>query len=240
MDNYGRMREAIKRLTPAALRVAYRNLRAALEDRRNANRSPREVFSEIYRQGQWGRSGEFSSGAGSADDALVAPYVATIGPLLRGTVVDLGCGDFSVGKRLLPFCSRYVGVDVVPELISHLRATAREPKASFLCLDAIEDELPDGDVCLIRQVFQHLSNAQIGQVLAKLHKYATVVVTEHQPVETGTPNLDKVHGAAIRLHRNSGVYLDKPPFNLSARTLLEVPSSVGGYAGIIRTQLVAR
>jgi hypothetical protein len=47
----------------------------------------------------------------------------------------------------------------------------------------VANALPDGDVCLIRQVFQHLSNAEVNEVLRKLNKFKKVYITEGYPVE---------------------------------------------------------
>ena len=243
------MSRRLKSLLPGFVVRAYHSLRRAQDSRRNVQRTPREVFSEIYREKKWGGTGPFCSGSGSATDSIVGPYVATIGACLRafGTekpkVVDLGCGDFSVGSQLINDCSEYVGVDVVPELVQHLQESAGVGRVRFVCLDIVQDELPPGDVCLIRQVFQHLSNEQISRVLAKLDRYRTVFVTEHYPQDGSAviPNLDKVHGSGIRLYDASGVYLDQPPFNVSpsAMTLiLEVRGhGFGGVfdPGVIRT-----
>lgn len=50
-----------------------------------------------------------------------------------------------------------------------------------------------------------------------------VVVTEHQPADEDLKiaNLDKIHGAYTRLFAGSGVYLDRPPFDLATELLLE-------------------
>jgi len=112
-------------------------------------------------------------------------------------------------------------------------------------LDIVEDELPNGDVCFVRQVLQHLSNRQIIVVLPKLKKYKWVFITEHYQTDNNVikPNIDKVHGRDVRVYDNSGVYLSKPPFELPAQELkevLEVPG-VGleglNDPGVIRTFL---
>jgi SAM-dependent methyltransferase len=244
------MKAWLKSLLPRAVVRAYHRRRRAREDRHNANRSAAEVFSEIYKKGTWGQStGPYCSGHGSATDAIVGPYVRTIKECLRShgpgepRVVDLGCGDFSVGRQLVEDCAAYVGVDVVPDLVRHLEASVRDPRVRFLCLDIVREELPSGDICLIRQVLQHLSNDQIGKVLARLGRYPTVFVTEHYPSDgpAVVPNLDKVHGSGIRLYENSGVYLDRPPFNVpkaNLELLLELPGHGfdGLYdPGVIRT-----
>jgi hypothetical protein len=109
----------------------------------------------------------------------------------------------------------------------------------------VAEPLPDGDVCFVRHVLQHLSNAQILAILPKLAKYRWAFVTEHYPTgDAGiVPNRDKVHGGYIRASERSGVYLDRPPFALPAHRLtkvMEIPGAVtadGGDPGVIRTFL---
>ena len=154
------------------------------------------------------------------------------------TVVDLGCGDFRVGRLL---CAqgdlRYVGVDVVPDLIAHNRSRFGGPQVEFHCANLIEDELPDGELCLIRQVLQHLTNAEISRVLAKCAKYRAVLVTEELFTKRGSrPNLDITHGPDNRASDNSGVFLDLPPFSYKTTTLLEIP--IPGDETVMRTVLV--
>ncbi len=173
----GRIKQLVKRVTPkSALRAYHRYLRAR-EHARNAKLTPEQVFSEIYRQGKWGGGeSQFNSGAGSSTRSIVGPYVDAVTRYLaslpegRRRVVDLGCGDFSVGAQITPFCSSYVGVDVVPELIQHNKASFPDANVEFLCADIIDGEVPPGDICLVRQVFQHLSNAQIAKVLCKARR----------------------------------------------------------------------
>lgn len=203
-------------------------------DREEAGRpgpSPREVFSEIYARGVWGMApdGGFDSGGGSGT-AVAGPYVDLIERELRDataseTIVDVGCGDFRVGRLLvdrLPV--RYVGVDVVPELISHHVRNHSSERVQFVEADVTVDPIPAGDYCLVRQVFQHLSNAQIQLILPKLRGFRRVFVSEHYPYDEAdaTPNLDKVCGADVRAP-GSAVYLDQPPFGLRTRDLLTVP-----------------
>jgi hypothetical protein len=159
------------------------------------------------------------------------------------TVVDLGCGDFSVGQRIASGCGRYIGVDIVKPLVDRNRATFGSSTVSFLHANIVEDELPEGDVCLVRQVFQHLSNDQILAVLPKLEQYGWSFITEHHPSEFRLlqPNKDKPHGGSIRAGQRSGVFLDQPPFNVPKsrfRLLMEMPgtSLPGGMdPGVIRT-----
>jgi hypothetical protein len=81
--------------------------------------------------------------------------------------------------------------------------------------------MPNADLCLVRQVMQHLSNAEISRLLGKLKKYPYVIVAEHYPETEGMPNIDIVHGSNTRIEKHgSAVYLDKPPFSVSKVCLL--------------------
>jgi Methyltransferase domain len=153
-------------------------------------------------------------------------------------VVDLGCGDFRVGQRICSAISvNYVGVDIVPGLIAYNQTRFGSDCVNFKCANIITDELPDGDLCLIRQVLQHLSNKQISQVLANCGKFPYLVITED--VYNGPnmrPNLDIMHGPDNRLHRRSGVFLDRAPFALRTQNVVEI--SCPEFNSVIRTCLI--
>ncbi len=208
------------------------------------------VFTEIYSNHLWrGEARTLCSGAGSREQAVVEPYLACMKHELQRlgagsmTAVDLGCRDFMIGRQLAPNCGRYVGVDVVRDLIAYNHANFSNEQVTFRHIDIVDDELPDGDICFVRQVLQHLSNEQIQKVLPKLAKYKQSYITEHQP-SPGTDclqNADKPHGADIRLNQGSGLFLEAPPFDVDPRTLrliLEVSGHSdqdGRDPGVIRT-----
>jgi hypothetical protein len=79
--------------------------------------------------------------------------------------VDLGCGDFNVGSQLRPYCSEYVACDIVQSLIERNKLKFADRGVEFRALDMASDPLPAGDVVFIRQVLQHMSNAQILALL---------------------------------------------------------------------------
>jgi hypothetical protein len=142
-------------------------------------------------------------------------------------VVDLGCGDMFVGSRIADACEHYTGIDVVEDLIAALQKNLGSEKMRFACLDISRDALPKGDLCLVRQVFQHLSNAQIEAALGRiLPNFTAVIVTEHfpDPAEFRGPNIDKVAGSSTRVLFGSAVVLDAPPFNLPCEEILACPA----------------
>lgn len=182
-----------------------------------ASRSPEAVFSEIYAKGVWGDGEEPNSGSGS-DEGVSAPFVEVLRRLIDdkhvASVVDLGCGDYRVSGKLADLPIDYTGVDVVPELVARNSAAFGSERVRFLCRDITTETLPSADLCIVRQVLQHLSNAQIARVVNQLKPYRYVVVAEHHPARLLRPNLDKDTGADTRIDFDSGVYLEYPPFSL--------------------------
>ncbi len=83
----------------------------------------------------------------------------------------------------------------------------------FRCLDIAVDELPKGDCVILRQVLQHLSNAEVHCVLRKLVDFKYVIVTEHIPDGDFSPNKDIISGQGIRLKKQSGLDILASPFN---------------------------
>ena len=201
------------------------------QDARSYKRlSTRESFTAIYRSGLWGSLPDrpFCSGDGSIREEAVEPYIQTVQSFIRANnikrIVDLGCGDFGVGSRLVQPGLHYTGIDVVPDLIRYNQEHFASPSIAFRCMDIIGDDLPQGDLCLIRQVMQHLSNAQISKILKSLRRYSHVIATEHVYAGPGLRrNRDKPQGPGTRIPKRSGVFLESPPFHCPAKLLLEVP-----------------
>jgi hypothetical protein len=185
------------------------------------------VFEQIYADNRWGgAAGEFCSGSGS-DVAVVQEYAQLVREFMHEhaltDIVDLGCGDFRVGQQIIHPAMRYTGVDVVGPLIEHNQRAHARPGVIFVRRDAVTDSLPEGQLCLIRQVLQHLSNEQVRTILGKaLSLYRYVMVTEHLPAPGPwvRPNLDKSHGPDTRITDDSGLFLDQPPFSLPIAAVL--------------------
>lgn len=177
------------------------------------------TFTSIYENKRWGVKGEekFNSGTGS-DDYISKNFVDFARKYIQKnniiSIVDLGCGDFRVGEQyILPEVKKYIGVDVVDTLIQHHQKEHSDEVKSFKCLDIINDPLPKAELCIIRQVLQHLSNEQVKEILIKLRTYKYVLVCDHVPGGDFTPNKDKKHGEDIRLKDNSGLVFNEAPFN---------------------------
>jgi SAM-dependent methyltransferase len=209
-------------------------IKVARRRRLNSRKDTGEVFDDIYRRGEWGKGngeGPYSGpgSRGSAIDEYVKVVSDFVGEHGIASIVDIGCGDFYVGGRLLdrlrPDIS-YVGLDVSRVIIAHNRREHGRANVRFEWVDATAGPLPDGDLCLVRQVMQHLSNAEIQAMLRQLAKFRYVIVTEHHPAGLLRANADKAHGGDTRVIDGSAVVLDQPPFNVKGlKTLLETDAS---------------
>jgi SAM-dependent methyltransferase len=235
------VRRAIKRMFPALIDF-YRGMRLRRLRRPFSNKSVAETFAEVYRTNWWGPpdDGPFNSGHGSRNE-FATRYADLVTTLIQreriSSIVDIGCGDFKVSSKIqLGPNTSYIGMDVVPDLIDYHQRTSARENVKFICADAIEADLPPADLCLIRQVLQHLSNEQIAKILAKCGGYRYLLITED--LYTGPdarPNLDAPHGPTTRWAEKSGVYVDLPPYNLKGEVVLEIPATENAS---IRTLLI--
>jgi hypothetical protein len=204
----------------------------------------KDAMAQIYEQNLWGGGDDdFYSGTGSHYPDLVDPYIEVVSSFLDSfddlpVVCDLGCGDFNIGRQLANHAKKYIGVDIVEGLIERNREMFKKDKIEFFCLDLAEDKLPTGDCAILRNVLQHLSNAEIQSIVAKLYDFKYVILTEHLPEGDFIPNKDIISGQGIRLKMGSGVDLTAPPFSFQIagdEEWLRIPSKEG--KGVLVTTL---
>ena len=196
-------------------------------NRRFKSYSTKEMFTEVYSKNLWGAQNQpvkgYYSGPGSHDVNVVKDYVDCIEKFIRKnpnlkSAVDLGCGDFNIGKSIAPVFDDYIGVDIVEKVIEHNLKTVNIENVTFKTLNAIEEELPYSDIVFVREVLQHLKNDEIMRVINNIKRHAKcLVVTESLP---GLPhefihNLERGIGPNTRVSRGSGVVLSSAPFAMN-------------------------
>jgi len=201
-----------------------------------------ETFDSIYARRLWGSEpgSDIHSGTGSRGEllehycGLVTPEIARRG--IR-SLVDIGCGDFKVGAILAAAVAEYTGVDVSRLVVEANQSLHGSMQRRFVQADATIDPLPSADAAIVKQVLQHLSNAQINFALSNiLSTYRTVFITEDLHVDSDSrPNRDMFHGPHTRDAERSGVRIDLPPFNLAAKLVGDTPYSSRQF---IRTWVV--
>lgn len=233
------------------LHNAHRKYRVISNRRRFLGKTSRDIFTEIYDTASWGREDGhdgFYSGSGSHEQHITKPYIQAMRDVLlnmgKPDVVDIGCGDFAVGSQLRPYCRTYIAGDIVESLILRNRKKYEKLNVDFRVIDIANDDIPKTKVLVVRQVFQHMSNADIMKSIANIAGSCEyLIVTEHIPYYEDFPhNLEKSIGPDIRLYVDtpSGVVLTSSPFNLAALTskvICEVVVDDGIVNSVIRTTM---
>lgn len=163
------LRHGLYRVGLGSVLLGYKRRRGYLTSHLEAE-SLAGRFTAVYDDGVWVQSEdqESRSGAGSelsATEPLRADLADLLADLDCSTLVDLGCGDFN-WMSCVRFEGDYVGVDIVPGVISSNSARYASDRRRFMVLDATRDPIPSGDVVLCREVLFHLSFAD-GQALLR-------------------------------------------------------------------------
>jgi hypothetical protein len=189
----------------------------------------RRVFGSIHANRAWGDS-ESVSGPGSTREraaAFLPDLIGLVRSLQLRSLVDAPCGDFNWAAPLADAVPRYIGVDVVPELIAANQRYASD-RRQFLCLDMTTELLPPADAILCRDGLVHLCIDDIFATLANFRRsgarflLTTTFIGDRGNVDIETGgwrplNLEREPfsfpppAASIdeRCHHTGGVYSDK-------------------------------
>ena len=159
-------------------------------DAKNKKKGTEDIFTEIYKKNYWGKNDAdtYFSGTGT-HDKNITKYIDFLKHFIKDnnikSVFEIGCGDFSIMQQvLLEADVDYTGADIVADLVLHLQQNFSAIKTNFIHIDAISsNNYPDADLCIIRQVLQHLSNPDIQQILQKTKRYKCVVVESSSPAK---------------------------------------------------------
>ena len=129
-------------------------------------------------------------------------------------MLDVGCGDWQLGQLMDWTGIDYTGLDVSAVVLKNTRRFASRT-VRFIEGDARTVALPKADLLLVKDVFQHWSNADIAGFLPKLAAFRFALITNgSDPAGTAPANRDVLAG----LHRL--VDLSAPPFSVAGSTVL--------------------
>jgi methyltransferase family protein len=239
------LKSVVRKCLPSSIVQRIAAMRQERREQRLSQLTVEQAFDEVYRKKLWKR-GCSASGPGS-EGYLADRYVELIREYAERhnlrTAVDGGCGDFEVGSRIAPIFDRYLALDVSPRIIGINKRrydALTKRNVTFAVADLMAGPLPSADLVLIRQVLQHLSNAQIVKILANLESsiWRRVLVTEEVPHQgsSSVPNLDlSSHSAGTRVALGSGVYIDRAPFGVPAKRIasIECAADIGQPAATL-------
>ena len=172
--------------------------------------SNKEIFNTIYRKHKW----LFGSGSGSTPffNRLFIKFVNNFlkeHPDIK-VVVDMGCGDYKIGRKLALRDRRYIGCDTSDFIIKKNKSKFSSANKKFIHIDAVTDKLPAGDLVILKDALQHLCNRDVARVLSKIKDYRYVIIQNSiysENISLISTNKDIQNGGFRPLD------ITKPPFN---------------------------
>jgi SAM-dependent methyltransferase len=218
-----RLKTFVKAVAPRWLLRLVQSPYLAFAGRRYARlNSTSAVFDRIYEEKAWshGKDEGSLSGEGSEGPWLDASVEAilTYPDLASRSIVEIGCGDFNFGSRIAPHTAFYTAIDVSPVIIEANRRTyAGLGNVEFRAVNGEVAALPQGQLVIIRQVLQHVTNGEIAAIMRSVlaSNPEQVFVFEDVPADAFVPNRDlPVAGPFTRIGLSSGVDLRTAPFSL--------------------------
>lgn len=131
-----------------------------------------DIFSDIYRSNYWDGK-DSRSGIGS--DFIHTTVIRQEIPLLlrdinAKSLLDAPCSDFYWMKNMNPNVGRYIGADIVTELIAENQRKHGDGTRKFVTLDIINDDIPKVDIILCRDCLVHLSFKDIISTIMNFKK----------------------------------------------------------------------
>jgi hypothetical protein len=139
------------------------------------SKSRQKIFGKIFNENLWDDQ-QSLSGPGSSLTATVE-LRASMPQLWERmgirSLLDIPCGDVVWMRHIASSLERYVGADLVPELVKQNRAR-HGAMGEFVQRDLLRDPLPKVDAVFCRDCLVHLSNRE---VLAALRNVARTDAT---------------------------------------------------------------
>ncbi|HUP77796.1 MAG TPA: class I SAM-dependent methyltransferase, partial [Pirellula sp.] len=159
---------------PSALQLLLRRLRKIvappLSEGKLKSMAPKEIFSTICHENAW-KGTQSVSGKGSDRDQtqlLVTELPKLFSKYGVCSVLDLPCGDFHWMQQVDLSGVRYVGGDIVSDLILQNESIYVRQNIRFACIDLLMDTLPEVDLIMCRDCLVHFSFAHIRQALKNI------------------------------------------------------------------------
>jgi len=173
-----------------------------------------ERFTSIYNINLWGAETSVS-GLGSEANATVT-LARELPPLLREfgvtTLLDAPCGDAGWMAGLDLHGVRYIGIDIVADLIAENTAKY-QALGIFFVRDIVLDSLPVSDAILCRDCLVHLSFDNIAAAVANFRRSgARWLITTTFPEIEGNNDCEDGDWRALNLERSPFAW--PPPIKL--------------------------
>ncbi|OJW50120.1 MAG: hypothetical protein BGO67_01970 [Alphaproteobacteria bacterium 41-28] len=131
-----------------------------------------DKFTKIYKENTFGgtesRSGEGSDLIQSAVIRRKIPKIVKAHNI--STFLDAPCGDWNWMRTVDLGVQKYIGVDIVPELIEKNNQDFGNSMVSFQKINLVKDKLPQTDLIFSRDCLVHLSFKDAYKIISNFKK----------------------------------------------------------------------
>jgi hypothetical protein len=170
----------------------------------NINNSAQETFKVIYDKNLWNED-ESKSGIGSIETNTKKIREDLFGLFVKykiNSFIDAPCGDFNWMKTINLDKIKYIGGDIVEDLINKNKALYSNENRSFINIDITRDNLPDVDLIFVRDCLVHLNDSLIFDFIRNLKKSnIKYLLTTNFPLTNYNYNITTGNWRPINLHK---------------------------------------
>jgi len=171
-------------------------------------KSREAVFSEIYYRNAF-RGTESISGPGSSLEqtkTIRQEIPKVIEELNVKSLLDAACGDFHWMKEMNLGIDKYIGADIVSDLIESNREQYGSERTEFVILNIVKSSLPFVDLILCRDCLIHFSFKDIFSALENFCRSNSKYLLT-------TTFIKQLKNVDIKTGRVRPINLSLPPFN---------------------------
>lgn len=131
------------------------------------NRTIGQRFKNIFKNNSWGGRNSVSGRGSDLDQTehIIREIPALFKDMDISTLLDIPCGDFNWMRNIDLSGIKYIGADIVKEIIKNNKNQYEKNNVSFRHMNLIEDTLPQVDLILIRDGLVHMSYGDIFKSL---------------------------------------------------------------------------
>jgi len=124
-------------------------------------------FENIFKNNSWGGHNSVSGRGSDLDQTehIIREIPALFKDMGISTVLDIPCGDFNWMRNIDLSGIKYIGADIVKEIVKNNKNQYEKNNVSFRHMNLIEDTLPQVDLILIRDCLVHMSYDDIFKLL---------------------------------------------------------------------------
>jgi SAM-dependent methyltransferase len=175
--------------------------------------SKNNKFSYIYKSKYWKGAGEGSlSGAGSNENTTQKIKYELQGFFKKKkiqSILDIPCGDWKWMSTMDFQQVNYIGCDVVKEMIEKNSRLYARDNIKFMVKSLIDDDLPNADLIIVRDLLVHLDTSDILKCLEniKRNNFEYIAITNY-------PTLKSQHKDKILGDKWRPINLSMEPFSL--------------------------